>query len=167
MMAALRRVRTGISRRQVVQNAGGLFRIGATVVAKAKWFNPAMGFGFLTPVDGSREVFYHVSVLSWAGYDTLPEGATVTCEVEQSRQRLQVSQIHAVDASTATTRPTGSGAPPRGGHGHLHGEGVFVGVVSIGALPGWGTFRSSQEDCVGPPVPCRVLPEEPLIERRH
>ncbi len=46
--------------------------------------------------------------------------------------------------------------------GHL-----LVGVASKGALPGWGTLRSSREDCAGPPVPCCVLPEQPLIERRH
>ena len=92
----------------------------ATVVATVKWFNPVKGFGFLTPVDGSPDVFCHISALSRAGRDTLPEGATVTCEVEQGRQGLQVWQIHAVDTSTAS--PSGSGGPPRGDYGHGHGE---------------------------------------------
>ena len=94
----------------------------ATVVATVKWFNPVKGFGFLTPVDGSPDVFCHISALSRAGWDTLPEGATVTCEVEQGRQGLQVWQIHAVDTSTATASPAGSGGPPRGDYGHLQGE---------------------------------------------
>ena len=51
---------------------------GATVVAKVKWFNPVKGFGFLTPDDGSRDLFYHVSAVSCAGLCTLAEGATVT-----------------------------------------------------------------------------------------
>ncbi len=95
---------------------------GAAVVATVKWFNPVKGFGFLTQDDGSADVFCHISAVSQAGFDTLPEGATVTCEVEQGRQGLQVWQIHAVDTSTATTSPPGSGGPPRGDYGRLHGE---------------------------------------------
>ena len=94
----------------------------AAVVATVKWFNPVKGFGFLTPVDGSPDVFCHISALSRAGWDTLPEGATVTCEVEQGRQGLQVWQIHAVDTSTVTASPTRDGGPPHGDYGHSHGE---------------------------------------------
>ena len=97
---------------------------GATVVATVKWFNPMKGFGFLTPGDGSGDIFCHATTLSWAGFDTLPEGATVTCEVEQGRQGPQVSQIHAVDTSTATTTttPARSGGPPRGEYGRGHSD---------------------------------------------
>ena len=95
---------------------------GAAVVATVKWFNPVKGFGFLTAADGSRDIFCHVSAVSRAGFDTLPEGATVTCEIEQGRQGPQVWQIHAVDTSTATTSPPGSGGPRRGDYGHGHGE---------------------------------------------
>ena len=51
---------------------------GAAVVATVKWFNPAKGFGFLVPDDGSPDVFCHASPVRDAGYDTLPEGATLT-----------------------------------------------------------------------------------------
>ena len=95
---------------------------GATVVATVKWFNPVKGFGFLAPADGSPDVFCHISAVSRAGFDTLPEGATVTCEVEQGRQGLQVWQIHAVDTATATASPAGSGGPPRGDYSRPHGE---------------------------------------------
>ena len=93
---------------------------GATVVAAVKWFNPVKGFGFLTPAEGSRDIFCHASVVKWAGFETLPEGATVTCEVEQGRQGPQVAQIHAVDTSTAT--PARGGMSPRRAYGHGHGE---------------------------------------------
>ena len=95
---------------------------GGTVVAKVKWFNPVKGFGFLTPDDGSHDIFCHVSALSRAGWDTLPEGATVTCEVEHGRQGLQVARIHSVDASTASTGRERIGVPPGGEHGHWHDE---------------------------------------------
>ena len=95
---------------------------GATVVATVKWFDPVKGFGFLSPADGSRDVFCHVSAVSRAGWLTLPEGATVTCEVEQGRQGPQVWRIHAVDAPPASTGPEGGGGPPRVERGHGQGE---------------------------------------------
>ena len=104
-----------------MQEGGSGSAPGAAVVAMVKWFNPAKGFGFLTPADGSPDIFCHVSAASRAGFDTLPKGATVTCEVEQGRQGMQVWQIHAVDTSTATESPARSGGPPRGDYGHLHG----------------------------------------------
>ena len=105
-----------------MQEGGSGSAPSAAVVATVKWFNPVKGFGFLSPADGSPDIFCHVSAVSRAGFDSLPEGATVTCEVEQGRQGLQVWQIHAVDTSTATASPARSGGPPRGDYGHLHGE---------------------------------------------
>lgn len=103
-----------------MQEGGSESAPGAAVVATVKWFNAVKGFGFLTPADGSPDIFCHVSALSRAGFDSLPEGATVTCEVEQGRQGPQVWQIHAVDTSTAS--PARSGAPARRDYGHSHGD---------------------------------------------
>ena len=95
---------------------------GATVVATVKWYDPVKGFGFLAPADGSRDLFCHVSAVSGAGLLTLPEGATVTCEVEQGPRGPQVWRIHAVDAASGSPGPTGSGGPLRGEHGRELGE---------------------------------------------
>ena len=95
---------------------------GATVVATVKWFNPVKGFGFLTPDDGSHDIFCHVSAVSSAGLYTLAEGATVTCEVEQGRQGLQVARIHSVDASAASPAPAVSGRPRNAGYIRAPGD---------------------------------------------
>ena len=58
---------------------------GVPVIALVKWYDPAKGFGFLSPADGSRDIFCHASAVGRAGQDTLSEGATVTCEVVQGR----------------------------------------------------------------------------------
>ena len=100
-----------------MQEGGSGSAPGAAVVAMVKWFNQVKGFGFLTLADGSPDIFCHVSAVSRAGLDTMPEGATVTCEVEQGPQ---VWQIHAVDTSTAS--PARSGAPPLRDYGHGDGE---------------------------------------------
>ncbi len=46
-----------------------------------KWFNPAKGFGFIGPDDGSKDVFVHISAVEEAGLSILTEGQKVEYEV--------------------------------------------------------------------------------------
>jgi CspA family cold shock protein len=48
-----------------------------------KWFNESKGFGFITPSDGSKDVFVHFSAIASDGFRTLTEGQDVTFDVEQ------------------------------------------------------------------------------------
>ena len=50
-----------------------------------KWFNPAKGYGFIQPEDGSRDVFVHISAVETAGIVTLNEGQKVSFEVVPGR----------------------------------------------------------------------------------
>ena len=43
-----------------------------------KWFNESKGFGFITPEDGSKDVFVHFSAIQGDGFRTLREGQAVT-----------------------------------------------------------------------------------------
>jgi len=47
-----------------------------------KWFNSTKGFGFVTPDDGSEDVFVHQSSIHAKGYRNLAEGEKVEFEVE-------------------------------------------------------------------------------------
>ena len=51
-----------------------------------KWFNPAKGYGFTQPEDGSRDVFVHISAVETAGIVTLNEGQKVSFEVVPGRE---------------------------------------------------------------------------------
>ncbi len=46
-----------------------------------KWFNPARGYGFIAPEDGSKDVFVHISAVEEAGLSILTEGQKVEYEV--------------------------------------------------------------------------------------
>ncbi len=74
--------------------------------ATVKWFNGTKGFGFVTPEDGSPDAFLHSTVLQFCGHDSLPEGATITCDLSRGPKGPQVATIHDVDTSTASpSRP--------------------------------------------------------------
>jgi len=47
-----------------------------------KWFNPAKGFGFIEPDDGSKDAFVHISAVEAAGLSTLNEGQKVSYELQ-------------------------------------------------------------------------------------
>ena len=46
-----------------------------------KWFNPAKGFGFIEPDDGSKDAFVHISAVEAAGLSGLQEGQKVEYEL--------------------------------------------------------------------------------------
>ena len=50
-----------------------------------KWFNPAKGYGFIQPEDGSRDLFVHISAVEKAGLDSLNEGQKVSFEAVSGR----------------------------------------------------------------------------------
>ncbi|SFU48735.1 cold-shock protein [Nitrosospira multiformis] len=60
-----------------------------------KWFNEAKGFGFITPVDGSEDLFAHFSAINMSGFKTLKEGQKVTFEITQGAKGKQASNIQA------------------------------------------------------------------------
>ena len=58
-----------------------------------KWFNESRGFGFISPTDGSEDVFVHYSAIDGDGFRTLTEGQTVKFEVEKGPKGLQATQV--------------------------------------------------------------------------
>ena len=65
------------------------------VTGKVKWFNEKKGFGFLEQ-PGGADVFVHFSAIKASGFKTLPEGATVTFDVEQGQQGPQALNVEVV-----------------------------------------------------------------------
>jgi len=65
-------------------------------IGTVKWFNPAKGFGFIQPEDGSRDVFVHVSAVERSGLGTLAEGQRVSYNVITERGKQSASDLKAV-----------------------------------------------------------------------
>lgn len=61
-----------------------------------KWFNGGKGFGFITPDDGSKDLFVHYSEIQGSGYRSLEENQRVQFEVEQGTKGPQAVRVTAV-----------------------------------------------------------------------
>jgi CspA family cold shock protein len=59
-----------------------------------KWFNDAKGYGFITPDDGSEDLFAHFSAIQMQGFKTLKEGQKVSFDVTQGPKGKQASNIN-------------------------------------------------------------------------
>jgi len=58
-----------------------------------KFFNTQKGFGFITPGDGSRDVFVHVSAVERSGMTTLNEGQRLTYDVVTERGKQAAANL--------------------------------------------------------------------------
>jgi|TARA_B100002003_G_C13622689_1_gene319279 CspA family cold shock protein len=60
---------------------------------KIKWFNPTRGYGFITPDEGDKDVFIHVSALEEANITELQEGETVQFELGENRGKTTAINV--------------------------------------------------------------------------
>jgi CspA family cold shock protein len=74
-----------------------------------KWFNDAKGYGFITPDDGSEDLFAHFSAINMQGFKTLKEGQKVSFDVVQGPRASRPRTSRRPDAPRLQQRP-----PPGG-----------------------------------------------------
>ncbi len=57
-----------------------------------KWFNSMKGYGFISPDDGSKDAFVHISAVERAGLSGLNEGQRVRFELQPGRDGKSSAQ---------------------------------------------------------------------------
>ena len=60
---------------------------------KVKWFDAKKGFGFITPDDGGKDAFLHVSALQTANIQSVSDGQAVSYELTEQRGKQAASEI--------------------------------------------------------------------------
>jgi len=63
------------------------------MTGKVKWFNDEKGYGFISPEDGSKDVFCHHSAIQGEGFKTLAENAKVEFEVTMSDKGPRAANV--------------------------------------------------------------------------
>jgi cold shock protein len=61
-----------------------------------KWFSDEKGYGFITPEDGSKDLFVHFSGISGDGFKSLTEGARVEYEATEGQKGPQATNVRAI-----------------------------------------------------------------------
>jgi CspA family cold shock protein len=62
-------------------------------IGKVKWFSDQKGFGFITPEDGSKDLFVHYSNIEGDGFKTLEEGQKVEYEESEGRKGPEATNV--------------------------------------------------------------------------
>ena len=63
---------------------------------KVKWFNDQKGYGFITPDDGSKDLFVHYSSILGDGFKSLSENQAVEYDVVQSEKGPKAANVKKV-----------------------------------------------------------------------
>jgi CspA family cold shock protein len=56
------------------------------LTGKVKWFNDSKGYGFITPDDGGKDVFVHVTAVERSGIPALSDGMRISFETEPDKR---------------------------------------------------------------------------------
>ena len=60
---------------------------------KVKWFNDQKGYGFITPDDGTPDVFVHHSAIQAQGFRTLSENQAVQFDLNQTDKGPKAANV--------------------------------------------------------------------------
>ena len=58
-----------------------------------KWFSDEKGYGFITPEDGSKDLFVHHSNILGEGFKSLSEGQLVSYEAAEGRKGPEATSV--------------------------------------------------------------------------
>jgi len=68
-------------------------RPSQTMEGAVKWFEPEKGYGFISPDNGGKDVFIHITALRRSGLTALAPGQRVRMEVVEGKKGLEADRI--------------------------------------------------------------------------
>ena len=66
------------------------------MIGKVKWFNDSKGFGFITPADGSGDLFVHFKSIRSEGFKTLNEGDKVEYTAAKGAKGMEARDVSVI-----------------------------------------------------------------------
>ena len=63
------------------------------LTGKVKWFNTQKGYGFISPDNGTKDIFIHISALQSAGINSLNENDKVSYDEAKNKGRVSAANI--------------------------------------------------------------------------
>ena len=67
------------------------------LTGKVKWFNAQKGYGFISPDNGTKDIFIHISALQSAGISSLNENDKVSYDEAKNKGRMSAANIKLLD----------------------------------------------------------------------
>ena len=58
-----------------------------------KWFNKEKGYGFITPDDGGKDIFVHITAVFDAGMQFLNEGDRLAFDLLENRGKISAGNL--------------------------------------------------------------------------
>ena len=87
------------------------YRTMAQFSGKVKWFDTAKGFGFITPDDGSADVFVHQTAIYAEGFRSLAEGEPVEYDIIDNQGKEKADNVTGPNGDFVKGTPRSSRSP--------------------------------------------------------
>ena len=65
----------------------------ARISGEVKWFKNELGYGFIAPDDGGKDIFVHHTAIEMEGYKTLREGQRVEFAIVRGAKGPQAAEV--------------------------------------------------------------------------
>ena len=63
------------------------------LTGKVKWFNSQKGYGFISPDDGTKDIFVHISAVEKCGISSLNENDKVSYDEARNNGKISAANI--------------------------------------------------------------------------
>ena len=70
--------------------------VNSLATGTVKWFSDEKGYGFITPDDGSKDLFVHHTGISGEGFRSLAEGARVEYEAQPGDKGPKATNVRTI-----------------------------------------------------------------------